>query len=366
MASIDKVPGGWRARWWTPDGQSRSNTFVRKGDAERHLTTVEHAKLVGGYVDPGAGRVTFEGYAEHWRTVQVHRPGTASQVETNLRRHVFPRLGSRLSAIRRSEILTQVKALDDTLAPATVTLIYRWVVSTFRSALADRVIAETSCREIKLPNIDKAKVVPLAVDTVAALVGAVPDRYRALILLGAGTGVRISEALGLTSDRVDWMRRSVTVDRPLVRDGGEGPVFGPVKDRKNRPRTIPLPDTVMAGLVEHVRVYGLRPAGLVFTNTKGQPIRRTTFSAMWQAAARPLGIPAGDGFHTLRHFYASFADRSRRVGEGRSGPFGPLLGHDDPRHVRPSVARFRGLDQGGVDSVLAARIMPVTPMSGTS
>jgi hypothetical protein len=94
--------------------------------------------LVGGYVDPSAGRVTFESYAKQWRAVQVHRPGTASQVETNLRRHVYPRLGSRpIGAIRRSEILTLVKALDETLAPATVELIYRWVVSSFRSALAD-------------------------------------------------------------------------------------------------------------------------------------------------------------------------------------------------------------------------------------
>jgi integrase len=146
----------------------------------------------------------------------------ASQIETNMRRHVYPRLGSRpIGAIRRSEIQAMVKALDDTLAPATVVLIYRWTVSIFRSAIADRMIVETPCREIKLPNIDKPKVVPLAVETVEALIDAVPDRCRALILLSAGTGVRISEALGVTTDRVDWMRRTVTIDRQLIRDGGE-------------------------------------------------------------------------------------------------------------------------------------------------
>jgi hypothetical protein len=38
---------------------------------------------------------------------------------------------------------------------------------------------------------------------VIALAGAFPDRYRALIPFGAGTGVRISEALGLTP-RFGW------------------------------------------------------------------------------------------------------------------------------------------------------------------
>jgi integrase len=82
-------------------------------------------------------------------------------------------------------------------------------------------------------------------------------------------------------------------------------VFGPVKDKNNRPRTIPLPDVVLNALVEHVAVYGLGPAGLVFTNDRGLPIRSATFSNMWQTAAGPLGVPKGDGFHQLRHFYAS-------------------------------------------------------------
>jgi integrase len=77
-----------------------------------------------------------------------------------------------------------------------------------------------------------------------------------------------------------------------------------VKDKKNRPRTIPLSDEVMAALVGHVRIFGLGPEGLVFTNDNHEPVRRTT-SDIWGRAARPLGIPLGEGFLLLRHFYAS-------------------------------------------------------------
>ena len=52
MSSVTKVSTGWRARWRTPDGKSRSKTFARKIDAEKHLTGTDHAKLTGAYVDP--------------------------------------------------------------------------------------------------------------------------------------------------------------------------------------------------------------------------------------------------------------------------------------------------------------------------
>jgi len=44
MASVDKVAAGYRVRWRTPDGKSRSKTLKRRVDAERFLVSVEHAK----------------------------------------------------------------------------------------------------------------------------------------------------------------------------------------------------------------------------------------------------------------------------------------------------------------------------------
>ena len=81
-------------------------------DAERHLTSVQHSKLTGAYVDTSAGHVKFKAFAEGWRVAQVHRPSTAAQIETNLRRHVYPRIGDRpIGSIRPSEIQTLVKWL---------------------------------------------------------------------------------------------------------------------------------------------------------------------------------------------------------------------------------------------------------------
>jgi integrase len=303
VASITKVNAGYRARWRSPDGASRSKTFKRKIDAENHLTSVEHSKLTGAYVDPRAGRVTFKTFAEEWRAAQVHRPGTASQIETNLRRHVYPRIGDRpIGAIRPSEILGLVKWLssgDDErnpLSTATVEVVYTWVATIFKAAVLDMVIPKTPCQQVKLPAVEHKKVVPFSIETVEQLIDAVPDRYRALVVLGAGTGVRISEALGVTNDRIDWMRRTVTIDRQLIQSGGRSPIFGPVKDKRNRPRTIPLPQVVVDELSVHVAKYGLGPTDLLFTGGRGSAVSRQGFSETWMAAAGHLGIHQATGF----------------------------------------------------------------------
>ena len=47
----------------------------------------------------------------------------------------------------------------------TVELVFRWIQTIFKAAIADRVIPMSSCRSIKLPNVDAVEVVPMAPDT---------------------------------------------------------------------------------------------------------------------------------------------------------------------------------------------------------
>ncbi len=305
----------YQARWKTPDYKTRKKNFDLKRDADRHAAEMEGTKVSGSYIDPSAGR------SPHSRpTPRNGGPsrstgrGTADQIETRFRRHVYPRIGGRaIGAIKQNEIQALVKWMatgDDDhepLAPATVKVAYDWLSTVFKAAVVNRDIPVSPCRDIKLPNVDKRKVrCPYRWRRWPPWPMAFPERYRTLIVLGAGSGVRISEALGVTSDRIDWPRQNLNVDRQLRRVEPDGtPVFGPVKDKKNRPRTIPLSDEVTAAMVEHVRTYGTGAGGLLFTNDSGEPIRRTTFSEMWARVARPLGIPVGDGYHQLRHFYAS-------------------------------------------------------------
>jgi integrase len=87
-------------------------------------------------------------------------------------------------------------------------------------------------------------VEPLPLDVVRALEDALPSRYRALVTAATGTGLRQGECFGLTVDRVDFLRRVVTVDRQLVTVVGREPFLAPPKTSASV-RTVPLPQAVL-------------------------------------------------------------------------------------------------------------------------
>ncbi len=304
MASITKLDRGYRARWRTPDGASRSRTFTRKVDAEAWLTRVEGSKLVGGYVDQAAGRRTFGEYASAWAAAQPHRATTAASVEQILRNHVLPVFGARpIATIRTSEVQAWASGLE--LAPSTVVVVYGKVAAIFRAAAEDRVIARSPCtRRIRLPRPDGAEVVPMTAAQVRAIAEHVAPRYRAFVVVLAGTGLRPGEGLGLSVDRVDFLRRTIRVDRQLLTVKGQPPVLSPTKTTSSV-RTIPVPQVALDELARHLDEYPTTDIDrLIFTNSHGRRIRRADLSHLWRAAVKAAGVPECTP-HDLRHYAAS-------------------------------------------------------------
>lgn len=309
MASIKRREDGkYRARYRDASGKEHARHFTRKVDAQRWIDEVTASVVTGAYVDPKAGRVTFREYAEGWRAKQMHRAGTVEQVERSLRKHVYPRIGDEpLSAILPSDVQALVKAMSLDLSPATVGVVYRHTSAIFKAAVGDRRIQSSPCVKVRLPKSSIPRVEPLPTETVVALTEAVPDRYRAMVVLAAGTGMRQGEVFGLTVDRVDFLRRSLRVDRQLVGLSGRSPEFGPPKTEASV-RTIPLPTVVVEALAAHLRAYPAGVDGLLFTGSEGQRLRRSAFGNVWRKAATDAGAP-GATFHALRHFYASLLIR---------------------------------------------------------
>ena len=310
VASIARRPDGvWRARYRDPSGKEHARHFARKVDAQRWLDETTASIVTGQYVGPNDGKVTFKEYAEAWRAAQVHRPSSTAHIETTLRRHAYPLLGDRpLASIRPTEIQAWVKRLSLTLAPATVGVAHGVVASIFKAAVRDRKIRGSPCEGIRLPKQEPRKVVPLPTEAVQALADAVPGRYRALVVLAAGTGLRQGEVFGLTLDRVDFPVRTVTVDRQMVTLPGREPFHGPPKTAASY-RTVPLPRVVLDALDEHLVAFPVGSSELVFTTPKGEALRRTAFSAnVWRPAAASVGC-TGVTFHQLRHYYASLLIR---------------------------------------------------------
>ncbi len=314
MAHIEKRGRSrYRARYRDPSGLERSRTFARRTDAERFLTGIEHSMLVGGYVDPRSGRVTFRVYAEEWRLRQVHALGTVKSVEQQLRLHVYPAIGDRpIAAIRRSEIQSLVQHLVPVLGPGTVGVVYGRVVSVFRDAVRDRMIPTSPCIDVQLPMKKPSSILDvLSTEEVMALAGAISPRYKALIIAAAGTGLRPGEVFGLCVNRVDFLRRTLRVDQQLSRVPGKGVALVGQLKTKSSYRSLPLPGYVADVIAAHLSQWPAHAKlGLVFTNARGAPIQESPFASAFSTACAKAHLPSWVTPHDLRHYFASLLIRS--------------------------------------------------------
>jgi integrase len=193
------------------------------------------------------------------------------------------------------------------LAPATIGVLHGIVSSVMRSAVRDRRLVANPCEGTRLPKLERQQVVPLTTEQVAVLAAEAPGELRALVTFAAGTGMRQGEVLSLTVDRLNMLKREVTVDRQLVTMPGQPPRLGPPKTRASV-RTIPLPQVVVDAVAAHLAAYPPGTDGLVFT-LGGDRISRQAFGHQWRPMAKAAGLPTGSGMHALRHYYASLLIR---------------------------------------------------------
>jgi integrase len=356
MASIKKRPDGkYRARYRDEADREHARHFDRKVDAQKWLDEVTASLIRGDYVDPRAGKETFRKHAETWLAVQPLRPSTRYAYESHLRRHVYPVFGDRqLSTIMPSEVQAWVSRLP--LAPSTAGVVHAILYSILSGAVIDRKIKANPCATTKLPKDEQVhRVIPMTTEQMLAVRAEVPDRLSAMVTLVAGTGLRQSEAFGITVDRIDFLRRSVTIDRQLLTVPGRGPAFGPPKTKASV-RAIPLPQVVVDALAEHLTDFPVVDEGdfarLVFTRQDGEPWTRQSFGHIWRPVARHVGLPPRTGFHALRHYYASLLIRhgeSIKTVQARLGHASAAETLDTYSHLWPdSEDRTRS----AVDSVL--------------
>jgi integrase len=299
MASIKKRPDGvWRARYRDEADKEHSRHFTRKVDAQRWIDETTASIVTGNYVDPRNAGTLVKTYAAQWEKVQVGRDSTLSIIDNAVRLHINPALGDkRIGSVRQGDIQGLVKTLEGkNLSAGTVRNIYDTVARIFASAVDDRVIPSSPCRRIKLPKDDKGEVEPLTLSQVRALEVGMDDLGAAVITL-AGSGLRIGELLGLDVSDVDFLRRTIKVERQRSQSG----VLTPPKS-KSSVRTVPVGQTVIDVLAAYLEA-GERHAGPLFVNVLGRPLTYRQWKPLWKASSDKAKVEATA--HALRHFYAS-------------------------------------------------------------
>ena len=338
-------------RYRTPARGQRKRRFRRLADAERFRSAVEHSKTEGLFVDPKAGRQTFGEYAVRWLATKVDvRPRTLVNLEGRLRNHILPAFGDvPIGSITPEDVRDWVAALvrDKGLSAATVKAVFLTASQVFDTAEVDRVIGRSPCVPMrrKLPRARvRTEMLFLDDDQVAALVGEVSDRYRALVLMAAYTGARAGELEALRTERINWLRRRYNVVESLAEVGGRLS-FGPTKTYETR--WVPMPEFVASALREHVEAFA-SPDGLVFTSGEGAPLRHRNFMRRhFKPAAARAGLPEQFRFHDLRHTAAALL-----IAEGATmEQVKQILGHST---IRVTSDTYGHLFDDHADPLMAA------------
>jgi integrase len=327
--------------------------FARKVDAERYVTSVEHSKMTGGYIDPAAGRVTLREWAEGWMASRVHlKPKTVASYESLLRSRVLPRWGDvPLARITHASVVGWVAEMRvGGLSAQRTRHAYHLLTAMLDAAVSDNRLPRNPAAGVKLPRLPRGEQRYLNHEQVAALADAAGE-YRTVVLVLAYCGLRWGEAAGLRVRRVDLLRGRLTVAETVVEIHGRA-VFGTPKT--HQARSVPVPRFLREELARHLA--GKSPDELVFTSPRGGVLRVGNFRrGCFDAAAKSIGL---DGLtpHELRHTAASLAIRAGATVKGVQG----MLGHAS---AAMTLDRYGHLFDDELDAV-AERLDTAAGVSG--
>ncbi|MFE6691634.1 tyrosine-type recombinase/integrase [Streptomyces sp. NPDC057743] len=326
----------YRARYIGPDGTEKSKSFRdgQKRLAEKWLSNIEADMSRGEYVDPRASRTTFQQYAEKWLKALEADPNTLESMRSQLKLHAYPYLGTRpLGSFKPGHIREWTAALKEAGIPGPYAqVIYANVRAALSAAVDDGHLTRNPCsaRSVKPPAVERKRVMPWSAERVFAVQHAMPERYQAMVDLGAGCGLRQGEILGIALDAIDFDTDTVHIVQQLKLSNSK-PVFAPPKGGKLR--DVPLPGPVADALRAHMKRFppveitlpwkvGGGPSvtkQLIFTAQGGNHVWRPSLNEeAWKPALAAAGvIPEPEdkrdgyqaarehGMHALRHFYAS-------------------------------------------------------------
>lgn len=197
--------------------------------------------------------------------------GTTSARDASvMRTHVLPQWGNwQLRKIDHMEVQTWVTELGKCRSHWVVAKALQLTSNVMRSAVRSRLIGTNPCEDVALPEErqhDTDERIISRQEFRYALLPVVPHRYRALVAVAAGTGLRWGEVAGLCTDAVDPDAGKVRVIRTVVEVAGNT-AFKPFPKSRAGRRTVPLPGWAVTVLREHMEAYPPDDGvGLIFAN----------------------------------------------------------------------------------------------------
>ncbi len=249
---------------------------------ERWLAHLEHER---GQADLtiAAYRRDIEQFTAHLKVQLGHRPclGDLERIDAKVFRGF-------LASRRRQEVGS--RSLARTMSA--LRTFFRWLE-------AEGILQNRAVRRVAMPKVGHSVPKPLTITKAAAVIAGdgaddadwIAARDTAVLLLLYGSGLRISEPLGL-------VRRDAPVPgRDVLRIVGKG----------GRERLAPILPVTQAAVARYLDVvpFPLEPNGPLFLGAKGGPLSPRIVQLLMERLRASLGLPDTATPHALRHSFAT-------------------------------------------------------------
>lgn len=371
-----------------PGVRSRSFPDKQLAAAKKWLADAQTDSGRGEWYDPRDGSISLDDYVRnHWWPHTRYPPSTKASVRSKVFNHILPHVGSlSLNRIGFEEIRAWQTRAEQGIDVGTLVVTWAHFSTILQAAYKAKRIPANPFKddELRAPRLPKSKALAWEERTVRAVRLALPERYRILVSLAVGAGLRQGEALGFSPDDIDG--EDINVVRQIIKVNGKFG-FGPPKG--NKERVAPCPPELAKAIKEYANrfptvevtlpwvdpnrpnlAWAERPSRTVrllittqFTSgLNGGAINKDTFNDKhWKPALADAGLippaevtlvepkrgknpwrketwemPREFGFHVLRHTFASVVlAESETITQ-----LATWLGHSDPAFTLRTYVHF--------------------------
>lgn len=351
----------------------RSITGKTQKEVREKMQAVAVSINEGEYFEPS--KMTLARWVEIWLEEYTgdKKYLTVKHYKAQCKAHIVPSLGAvKLSALNAPQIQGFYNGLQRAgLSPKSVRNVHGILTKCLSTAVQVGYLKNNPASMVTLPKVVKKEIIPLTDEQVRDFLQvSIGDEYEIVLKVILFTGLRESEAIGLTWDCVDFKAGTVTVckqlqKRPLA-DGGF--VFAPLKNDKAR---ILKPAPFVMDLLARRRAEqaeqrlkagaawqgwsdsdGMKSA-LVFTTATGSHLSPQTVYLHYKRLAAQIGAP-DSRVHDLRHTFAVLSLQNGDDVKTVQGNLGhataaftlDVYGHVSEKMKEDSAARMEGYIKG--------------------
>lgn len=295
-----------------PDGTQYAQTFYSKKEAQTWEAQQKADRSRDKWVDPAGGRILLRDYTAEWLRNRKLRPRTRETYDSQLK-HILAAFGDTpLSGISRRAVREWFARTSEQVSPLQASKCYRLLMAILNTAVEDDLIGKNRCR-IKGAAQEHSEERPLVpLKKALALADAIEPRYRLLVLVAIGCGLRMGELMGLRRMDANLFSRRLRVyeQQQELRDAGIARTEPKTEAGK---REVRIPNFLIPELKEHLRQYvGPEPEAPLFTGPRGGQRRATVYKA-WRKALVAVGLPIDTHPQDFRHLSNTLAAKTQGI-----------------------------------------------------